>query len=197
MFGSCRPAALLPIAAIIFTPERALADSAIDAAIKPYFVIGGWATALLFLGIGSLLLPKAIRNLRLSAAAAQWPTADGTIISADIVKRVSKSDDAPDYFVPQIRYAYKANGIRRQGDVIRIGLGDMGYPKEKRAREHIALYPIGAIIPVRYDPQNPEYAVLESGQIGVTRKILAGSIFVGIGMAAIVFAIWTAGLPTR
>jgi hypothetical protein len=196
-FGICRPAAVIPAATCLFAPERALADSVIDAAIQPYFVLGGWIAALVFLGIGFFVLQKAIRNRRMATAAAQWPTTDGTVISTDVVKRVSKSENEFDYFVPQIRYEYETNGIRRRGDVIRIGLDDMGYLEEKKAREHIALYPVGATIPVRYDPQNPEHAVLETGQIGVNRKIFAGYILAGIGIAAIVFALWSANLPTR
>jgi hypothetical protein len=195
--GICRLAAVVPVATCLFAPESALADSAIDAAVQPYFVLGGWGTALVFLGIGFFILRKAIRNRRMAAAAAQWPTTDGTVISTDVVKRVSKSEHEFDYFVPQIRYQYKTNGISHQGNVIRIGLDELGYPEEKKAREHIALYPVGTTIPVRYDPQDPERAVLEIGQMGVTRKILAGFIFAGIGIAAIVFAIWSASLPTR
>lgn len=196
-FGICRLVAIVPIATCLLAPECALADSAIDAAIQPYFILGGWGTALVFLGIGLFILRKAIRNRRVAAAAAQWPTTKGTVISSDVVKRVSRSEQEFDYFVPQIRYEYVANGIRRHGDVIRIGLDDMGYPEERKAREHIALYPVGTTIPVRYDPQDPEHAVLEIGQVAVTRKILAGVIFAGIGIAAIVFAIWSASLPTR
>ena len=69
--------------------------------------------------------------------------------------------------------------------------------EEKTAREHIERYPAVATIPVRYDPQDPENAVLETGQLGVTGKILAGFIFAGIGIAAVVFSIWSASLPTR
>lgn len=40
--------------------------------------------------------------------------------------------------------------------------------------------------------------MLEAGQISVTRKIRAGCILAGLGIAAIVFAIWSASLtPTR
>lgn len=107
-------------------PERALADSVIDAAIRPYFVLGALVTALAFLGIGYFISRKAV-------AAEQWPTTDGTVISTDVVKRVFKSQDGFDYFVPRIRYEYTTNGIRRHGDVIRIGLDEMGYLEEKKA----------------------------------------------------------------
>ena len=69
--------------------------------------------------------------------------------------------------------------------------------EENKAREHIARYPVGATVPVRYDPDNPDQAVLEIGQVGVTRKIFAGAIFAAFGVAAVVFTIWSATLPTR
>ena len=188
---------ILAIAACIFVPESALADSVIDAGVKPYFVLGGWLTALVFLGLGYFLLSKAIRARRLAAAVEQWPTANGTVIAADIVKRVSKSEDEFDSFIPEVRYAYKANGSRREGRVIRIGLDEMGYIQEKQACDHIARYPVGAKILVRYDPQDPEQAVLETGQVGAGRKMFAGSLLAGIGVAAIVFAIWIATLPVQ
>jgi hypothetical protein len=196
-YGIARVAVVVTTAACLFVPERALAGSVIDAAIKPYFVLGGLVTALVFLSVGYFISAKAIRNRRMAVVAEQWPTTDGTVISTDVVKCVSKSQDQFDYFVPQIRYAYTAKGMRRQGDVIRIGLDEMGYLEENKAREHIRLYPAGSTIPVRYDPQDPEHAVLETGHVGVTRKIFAGFIFAGIGIAAIVFSIWSASLPTR
>lgn len=196
-FGIGRLAAVVPFAICLLAPESALADSSIDAAVKPYFVLGGWITALAFLGGGFFMLRKAIGNRRMAAAAMQWPTTDGTVISTTVVKRVFKSQEQKfDYFVPQVRYEYETNGIRRQGEVIRIGLDEMGYLEEKEAREHIALYQAGTTIPVRHNPQDPEHAVLETGQIGATGKIFAGFICAGIGIAAMVFAIWSASLPT-
>lgn len=187
---------IVAIATLLFASSSARADSAIDAGVQPYFVIGGLVTALVFLGLGFFMLRKAIRNRRMAAAAAQWPTTDGTVISTDVVKRTHKSENGGfDYFVPQIRYEYKANGSRRQGNVIRIGLDDMGYMEENKAREHVARYPVGATIPVRYDPDHPDDAVLEIGEVGVTRKIFAGAILAALGVAAIVFAIWSATLP--
>lgn len=54
----------------------------------------------------------------MAAAIAQWPITDGTVISADVTKRVHESEISFDYFVPQVCYEYEANGFRRQGDVI-------------------------------------------------------------------------------
>ena len=195
-FGLCQLVAIAIAATCVLAPGSALADSAIDAAVKPYFVLGGWVTALVFLGIAYYLLSKAIRARRLAEAVEQWPTANGTVIASDIIKRISKSQDEFDTFIPQVRYAYTANGSRREGRLIRVGLDEMGYIAEKQAREHIARYPVGAKIPVRYNPKNPQQAVLEIGQVGAGRKMFAGFLLAAIGVAAIVFAIWIASLPT-
>jgi hypothetical protein len=96
-----------------------------------------------------------------------------------------------------VRYAYTANGVGYQGDVIRIGLEDLGYFKETQACDHLARYPVGAAIAVRYDPQNPHVAVLEIGQVGAARYLFAGTLFAGVGIGALVFAIWSATLPVR
>jgi len=189
--------AIVAIATSVLAPDIAFADSVIDAGIKPYFVLGGWLAALLFLSIGFFLLSKAIKNRRMAAAVERWPAADGTVISTDIIKRVSKSEDEFDSYIPQVRYSYTASGVLCKGDVIRIGLGDMGYISEKQARDHLARYPVGATISVRYDPQNPQAAALETGQVGAGRKMFAGVLLAGVGIAAIVFAVWIASLPVR
>lgn len=181
----------------MLAPERAFADSAIDRDVKPYFVLGGALAALVFLGIGFLLLSRAIRYRRLAAAAVHWPTTEGTVLATDVIKRVASSDDDYDRYVPRVRYAYTVNGVGRKSDVIRVGLSDLGYLREEQAREHLERYPLGATIAVRYDPQNPEQATLEAGQAGAARYFIAGGLLAGVGVGAIVFAIWSASLPAR
>ena len=127
----------------------------------------------------------------------RWPVAEGVVVAAEVVKRTSKSDDEFDSYIPKVRYAYTVNGVGYEGDVIRIGLADLGYVSEKQARDHVARYPVGATIAVRYDPQNLQRAVLEIGQLGAARYLLAGTLFAGVGVGALVFAIWSATLPVR
>jgi len=115
-------AAAIALAAGVFAPSRAFADSAIDRAAKPYFVLGGWGAALLFLGIGFFLLSKAIHYRRMAAALMQWPVVEGVVLATGVIKRTSKSDDEFDSYVPSVNYAYPVNGVRYEGDRIRIGL---------------------------------------------------------------------------
>src|SRR5579872_3866059 len=66
----------LPLGAVValavLVPDWAFAGSAIDRAAKPYFVLGGWLAALLFLSIGLVLLSKAMHFRRVAAAAVEW-----------------------------------------------------------------------------------------------------------------------------
>jgi Protein of unknown function (DUF3592) len=187
----------IAILIVILAPSSAFAGSAIDRAVKPYFVLGGGLAALIFLSIGFVLLAKAIHYRGVAAAAVRWPVAEGVVVAAEVVKRTSKSDDEFDSYLPRVRYAYTANGVGYEGDVIRIGLEDIGYFKETQARDHMARYPVGAATAVRYDPQNPRSAVLEIGQVGAGRYLFAGALLAGVGLGAVVFAIWSATLPTR
>jgi hypothetical protein len=169
----------------------------IDAAVKPYFVLGGCLAALVFLSIGFVLISRAMHYRRVAATAVQWPVAEGVVRAAEVIKRTSKSDDEFDSYLPKLRYAYTVNGVGYEGDVIRIGLQDLGYFQEKQACDHLARYPVGAAIAVRYDPQNPQSAVLEIGQVGAARYQFAGILLGGVGVGALVFAIWSATLPVR
>ncbi len=178
-------------------PDWAFAGSAIDRAAKPYFVLGGWLAALLFLSIGLVLLSKAMHFRRVATAAVEWPVAEGVVLATDVIKRTSKSDDEFDSYIPRVSYAYAVNGVRYEGDRIRIGLKERGYIREQQARDHVARHPVGAAIAVRYDPKRPESAVLELGQVGAARYLFAGSLLAAVGAGAVVFAIWSATLPVH
>jgi hypothetical protein len=160
-------------------------------------VLGGLVTALAFLGIGILISWAALRKRRTAELAMRWPITDGAVISTQVIKRASRSEDEFDTFVPRIRYEYVANGVRCEGEILRIGLDETGYLSEKQAREQVARYSVGAAVAVRYDPQTPQHAVLETGHVGVTSRIFAGFIFIGLGVASVAFAVWIASLPTR
>ena len=110
-----------------FSAGAALADSVIDAAIKPYFVLGGLVTALVFLSVGHLISWPAIAQRSMAAATMRWPVPGDWVVSTDVLKKVFRSQDSDfDYFVPRICYEYMTNGIRREGDVVRIGLDEIG-----------------------------------------------------------------------
>jgi uncharacterized protein DUF3592 len=137
--------------------------------------------------------------IAIAAAISGWPEVAGKVIESAVTTRVDKSADGPNItrHIPQVRYAYAANGVAQEGTTIRIGLADIGYLTDAQAREHAGRYPAGSRVAVRYDPSRPATAVLESGQMGGTGKVVSGALFLIVGLAILGFAIWIGGLDTR
>jgi len=178
--------------------DPACADT-VDAAAKPYMVGGGWLVGLALVALGGFLVRKGVAYRRTAEAISGWPTVDGKVIDSGIRTRVDKAGEGPDItrYIPQVRYAYTAGGVPREGATIRIGLAEFGYTIERRAREHVDRYPAGTAVPVHYNPTDPHMAVLEAGQVGGGNKIVAGAILLAVGLGALVFAIWIGGLDAR
>jgi hypothetical protein len=184
------------VTAILMTTNGALAEATIDAGAKPYFIAGGVIATVFFISVGAMLIRKGNRYLRIAAAAAQWPIVTGEVVSTDVVERIDRTQDGPNtYFVPQVRYVYHADGVRRDGSVIRVGMENSGYPRERQARECLARYSVGSKVPVRYDPQNPANAVLELGQVGGGRNLLAGTLLLLVGIAGAAFTVFSIVTP--
>jgi hypothetical protein len=188
---------LTAILAILMTTHGALAEASIDSAVRPYFIVGGAVTAIFFISVGAILIRKGNRYLRIAAAAAQWPMVTGKVVSSDVAKRVERTEDgSSEYFIPQVHYVYHADGLSRDGRVIRTGLEDRGYSLEQQARDCIARYSAGSKVPVRYDPQNPADAVLELGQTGAGNNLIAGILLMLIGIGGVAFTIFSVVTPS-
>ena len=201
---STRRRSLMPAVALAFalfpaiSYDEACAQSYVDAGAQPYLVIGGWLAALLFLGIGIFLLQKCWHYRRTAAESVLWPTVSGTVISSEISKREGSDDGQKfNYCMPVVTYSYKVASTEYRGNTIKIGLEKNSYPSEKVAAGYIERYPVGSPIQVRYDPTKPDFSLLEIGQIGGTKLIIAGVLLTILGIGATVFAIWSASLPTE
>jgi hypothetical protein len=193
MHKRCYGARAVAAALLLCPASAALAQTTVDAKAQPVLVLGGVVVAVLFLGLGAHLVRKGRRYRRMAdATMSSWPMVQGTIVSAAIRVRPGHDINGGDntrYF-PEIRYAYVAGGVQRQGDVVCIGLDDIGYGIEAQARAHAARYVLGAKVPVWHDPDDAAVATLETGQVGGAGKIFAGVIFTGVGLGAAGFAVW-------
>ena len=186
------------ITAILMTTHGAFAEAIIDRGAKPYFIAGGVIATVFFISVGAILIRKGNRYLRIAAAAAQWPIVTGKVISTGVVKRIDRTQDGPStVFVPQVHYVYHADGASRDGSVIRLGLEDRGYSREQQAGELLARYSVDSKVEVRYDPQNPDMAVLELGQVGGGSNLLAGVLLTLVGIAGIVFTVFSIVTPSE
>ena len=191
--GKCLLGGASAILAILMTTNGALAQTTIDSAVKPYFIAGGLIATIFFIYAGAMLIRKGNRYRRIAATAAQWPIVTGKVVSSEVARHTD--GDSGDYFTPKVHYAYQVEGVSRNGQVIRAGLGDRGYPREQQARDDVAKYSVGSNVPVRYDPQNPADAVLELGQIGAGNNLVAGVLFILVGVGALAFTVFSVVTP--
>jgi len=114
-------------------------------------------------GIWLIMLGQ--RNRKLAIASQSWPTAPGTVLSSEITSRqaretINNSTTTVTYYTPVVRYAYEVEGVRHEANIIRFGSLEENY--QPRVKEYCDRYPVGAAVSVRYDPQNPKTATLES-----------------------------------
>jgi hypothetical protein len=194
---NCIICGIAAMTSLLITMEGASAETTIDSDAKPYFIVGGAIATIFFMSVGAMLIRKGNRYLRTAAAIAHWPTVAGKVVSSEVVKRIDKTEDGPTVvFIPQVLYAYNPDGVRRDGCVIQIGLGERGC-LEKLAHEYVDKYSVGSRVPVRYDPQNPANAVLELGQVGGGSNLLAGILLVLVGLGSVAFTLFSIVTPSN
>lgn len=136
------------------------------------------------LGIGMVLwgvTQRAKANAVVGAAQA-WPTATGTMIATDILRGGTNRHPT---FSPLVRYEYDIGGRKYSGDRLRPGYVKVG--SRRAAERMLQAYPVGAGVPVRYDPADPNSSLLElktSSAPLLTAVVGAALILLGGGIAA-------------
>jgi hypothetical protein len=151
----------------------------------PLFAFAFPAVAIL----GAILsLVAFVRGLRLARASARWPTAAGTITTADVIEEVTEDTSDNDRstirkiyrYQVDLRYAYQVAKRDFVGTAENWGWTEV-YGLREVAEKAAGRYTPGQPVIVYYDPAQPGNAVLEPGN----RK---GS------MAPLVFSVIAAGI---
>jgi hypothetical protein len=78
---------------------------------------------------------------------------------------------------PEIHYEYTVGPVRYSGD--RVRFTHNATLEEAESKQIVALYPVGKAVPVYYNPNNPEAAVLKKGIYWPVLVILAFAIVFG------------------
>jgi hypothetical protein len=140
------------------------------------------AVGLLILGGVGLI----IRDFRARARSVewQWPTASATV-ERGWVEEDERDDAAGNTvttYMPMLRYRYRVDGEEFQGG--NIGLDDRPLPSAEAAVRSLAKYPDFATIDVRYDPEDPSFAVIEAMRPPPGREFYfgLGAILLAIGV---------------
>ncbi len=138
--------------------------------------------SLVFAATGLASLTWSSWNVVQALASRQWPAVDGVIVVSDLQR--SKGSDGGFMYRPEISYRYEVQG--RQFISSRTQFGDrLALSWSRPAMRILQKYPVGTRVSVRYAPDDPEEAVLETGIRGILLAgIACGALFLASGIVA-------------
>jgi hypothetical protein len=118
-----------------------------------YFWVG-----LIFLPMVALLVVAGATKLIELHAAKNWSETTARIVRSQTAVRRHQFEGEPETVtnVPDVEYEFTVGGRTVHG--MRIGIGD---PSDDNIEAVLKRYPVGATVPVYYDPRDPKNCVLE------------------------------------
>lgn len=127
---------------------------------------------------GASLVGLGVLGVLRAAPTRAWPATGGVVVASAVEAGTGRSGGDR----PRVAYAYTVAGRAYTGH--EIGRA-MGYTRAG-ARRWVAQFPVGARVPVYYDPAAPERAVLVPGGVGRAAALLAA------GLAGLALWRWAA-----
>ena len=108
-----------------------------------------------------------LRGVRKAWATSKWPTVTGAMIESSLSSSRTFPGGGP--FVVAVRYTYEVDGRVFQSERLRYGHDSFDNTYlEGAARKLLTRYSVGNPVTVRYNPADPNEAVLEGGVTGHT-----------------------------
>jgi hypothetical protein len=135
--------------------------------------------AILLVLAGFGLVAVYLVSRRKALASERWPTAQATIVSSVILAR--RNSKGRVLYEPSVTFRYEVGGKLQTGTRISWG-GAVASSSRSFADNVTGRFPQGAVVPVRYDPDNPADSVLDpGGRAGLVLIGLGGLAFAGAG----------------
>lgn len=136
--------------------------------------------------VGAAMLLFGVTFVRDATASRSWPTAEGRVQNTRTEVDISTSNTTSSssvlgyYFV--VSYAYTVDDVRYSGNRFSLGEGPRASKifDERSAAGQAAErdYPVGSVVVVHYDPDDPSSAVLSSGaNWGTYVPLVLGALF--------------------
>jgi hypothetical protein len=147
------------------------------------------AQALFILGVicfpvGAFMLARAEFNRANAAASRDWPAAQGKVTKSELKSRLM--GHGMSYTLDfSCDYAVGGRGYRLRD--VQFGTGRVS--SRKLIEGFAEKYPVGSSVEVRYDPDDPQIAVLESSdEMARNNRGLALSIFAAVATGVVIVA---------
>lgn len=114
-----------------------------------------YALGLLAALVFSWLQIQEINNSR------SWPAVEGTIVTSGISQSIdtNKSGSRSTKYDIYVHYDYVVDGMPYSGN--RIAIRGTRYSSHSSAQSELQRYPVGRVVKVYYNPQDPEKSVLK------------------------------------
>ena len=135
-----------------------------------------WLVLVIFPMLGGLLIYSAVTTWLTARQSVSWPTADGEILSVEVVEQdpeysLRKRGEAEKTnYHADIRYRYQVDGRDYEGN--RITANDSASIQREDIEAITSGYSAGQSIPVYYNPDSPDQALLQPGKSGDSVVVL-------------------------
>jgi hypothetical protein len=118
-------------------------------------------TIIPFVIVAVVLLLFAMRGRRKAAAARNWPTAMGRVLSADVETRRSSSSEGgyTTSYYPNVLYEYQVDGKSYRSNQFYVAM-PVGLGNYAKVHQQVLQYPVGSMVEVYYNPADPTQAAL-------------------------------------
>ena len=132
---------------------------------------------------GAIFFWSGFRIIKKNKSAASWPTVAGTIISAELESYIDYDDDgdATTMYRPLIIYQYEVEGERYTNNRVKVQKF-AATSMQRVSRKKLEKYPVGGVVEIHYDPDNPNDAVLEISKSKVNLPLIIGIIFLLVAL---------------
>lgn len=120
--------------------------------------------------LGASLLISGLADWRRAGLSEGWPTAPGRILKSEADMRLGKGPR----HIADVRYEYEVDGRRYTGSKVQFSQGN--YRSNAEAQAVVGRYPVGTEVAVRYDPNDPAVAGLESSPASAMQTLWLGVI---------------------
>jgi len=163
-------------------------DLSLPSLIHNLPLLFGLVLGTLFALSGLLLAAIGLATVRSWLASASWPEVPARIVTSEVRQELHFEDQL--MYRPVVEYTFGVGG----GEVVcgNLAFAATLYPNRTRALKVIARYPVGMMVMARYNPDDPQEAVL------VRRGGIFGMLVLVLGLAMILgplAAAHLAGLP--
>jgi hypothetical protein len=141
----------------------------------------GLVPGLLVLSMPTALSAALFVRLRKLRRAASWPVVTGRITKSDIESETLRDGSVRNR--PAVSFEFEVGGKRYQGSRVHVvdGAGNAGKPDET-----LVLYPVGASVPICYNPADPTEAALERNpplRLWAMYAVVGAIFLAGVGAA--------------